>query len=89
MARTTSGAPISVLTSTSAQLGVYARSGLIEAAPGLVMQHMPEAAAQTAYELFAVLRAFDDAGVQEIWVERVSSAPDWAGVADRLQRASA
>jgi len=51
--------------------------------------HMPNTAAQTAHELFAVLRALDDAGVQEIWVERVPPTPDWAGVADRLQRASA
>jgi L-threonylcarbamoyladenylate synthase len=73
----------------SAQLGVYARSVEPEAAPGLVVQHMPDTAAQTAHELFAVLRALDDAGVQEIWVERVPATPDWAGVADRLQRASA
>jgi L-threonylcarbamoyladenylate synthase len=50
---------------------------------------MPATAAQTAQELFAVLRALDDAGVQEIWVERVPVTPDWAAVADRLQRASA
>ena len=85
----TSTAPISVLASRSAQLGVYARSFEAEAAPGLVVQHMPDTAAQAAQELFAVLRALDDAGVQEIWVERVPATPDWAGVADRLQRASA
>ena len=50
---------------------------------------MPTTAAQTAYELFVVLRLLDDAGVHEIWVERVPTTPDWAGVADRLQRASA
>jgi L-threonylcarbamoyladenylate synthase len=88
-AAATSTAPLSVLAGTSAQLGVYARSVEPEAAPGLVVQHMPDTAAQTAHELFAVLRALDDAGVQEIWVERVPATPDWAGVADRLQRASA
>ena len=71
------------------QLGVYARSFIPQAAPGLLLQPMPTAAAQTAQELFAVLRALDDAGVKEIWVERVPATPDWAGVADRLQRASA
>jgi L-threonylcarbamoyladenylate synthase len=85
----TSTAPLSVLAVRSAQLGVYARSVEPEAAPGLVVQHMPNTAAQAAQELFAVLRALDDAGVQEIWVERVPATPDWAGVADRLQRASA
>ena len=85
----TSTAPTSVLASRSAQLGVYARSFEPEAAPGLVVQHMPDTAAQAAQELFAVLRALDDAGVQEIWVERVPATPDWAGVADRLHRASA
>jgi L-threonylcarbamoyladenylate synthase len=76
-------------TRPSAQLGAYVRSFEPEAAPGLVLQPMPATAAQTAHELFAVLRALDDAGVQEIWVERVPTTPDWAGVADRLQRASA
>ena len=71
------------------QLGVYARSFAPQAAPGLLFQPMPTTAAQTAQELFAVLRALDDAGVREIWVERVPATPDWAGVADRLQRASA
>ena len=71
------------------KLGVYARSFIPQAAPGLLRQPMPTTASQAAQELFAVLRALDDAGVQEIWVERVPATPDWAGVADRLQRASA
>ena len=79
----------SVSTSPPAQLGVYARSFVPQAAPGLLLPPMPATAAQAAQELFAVLRALDDAGVREIWVERVPATPDWAGVADRLQRASA
>jgi L-threonylcarbamoyladenylate synthase len=84
-------APASVAASVSlpAQIGVYARSFVPQAAPGLLQPPMPTTAAQTAQELFAVLRALDDAGVKEIWVERVPATPDWAGVADRLQRASA
>jgi L-threonylcarbamoyladenylate synthase len=74
---------------SGAHLGVYARSFAPDAASGFVLRRMPATAAQTAQELFAVLRALDDAGVQEIWVERVPVTPDWAGVADRLQRASA
>jgi len=74
---------------SGAHLGVYARSFALDAASGFVLRRMPATAAQTAQELFAVLRALDDAGVQEIWVERVPVTPDWAAVADRLQRASA
>jgi L-threonylcarbamoyladenylate synthase len=74
---------------TPALLAVYARSFAPQAAPGLLLQAMAFPAAQVAQELFAVLRALDDAGVQEIWVERVPITPEWAGVADRLQRASA
>ena len=87
----TSPAPTSASASASLppQLGVYVRSFIPQAATGLLRQPMPTTAAQTAYELFAVLRLLDDAGVHEIWVERVPATPDWAGVADRLQRASA
>ena len=70
-------------------LGVYAHTVAPDVSPDLHFQAMPGTAAQTAYELFAVLREFDDAGVQEIWVEAVPVTTDWAGVADRLQRASA
>ena len=85
----TSPAPASDTRSASPQIGVYARSFIPQAAPALLRQPMPTTASQAAQELFAVLRALDDAGVQEIWVERVPATPDWAGVADRLQRASA
>jgi len=88
-ASATSAPNISPSATAPAQLGIYARSLVPQVAPGLLFQPMPATAAQAAQELFAVLRALDDAGVQEIWVERVPATPDWAGVADRLQRASA
>ncbi|MFM6990663.1 MAG: L-threonylcarbamoyladenylate synthase [Rhodoferax sp.] len=72
-----------------ALLGVYAHSVVPPAKAGMHFQVMPGTAAHTAHELFAVLRALDDAGVQEIWVEAVPAGTEWAGVADRLQRASA
>ena len=50
---------------------------------------MPDDAAETARQLFAVLREFDDQGVQLIWVETPPDDPAWDGVRDRLQRASA
>jgi L-threonylcarbamoyladenylate synthase len=49
---------------------------------------MPQEAAAVAHELFAVLRGFDEAGVQAIWVERPPPGPVWEGVLDRLQRAA-
>jgi L-threonylcarbamoyladenylate synthase len=49
---------------------------------------MPNDAAQTARELFAVLRDFDARGVKLIWVETPPASSDWDGVRDRLQRAA-
>jgi L-threonylcarbamoyladenylate synthase len=74
-------------------LAVYSRG----AVPGLrhvprknaVHRHMPTDAAHAAQELFFALRAFDDEGVQFIWVEEPPAGSEWDGVRDRLQRASA
>lgn len=51
-------------------------------------QRMPQEAAACAHALFAQLRAFDDGGVGEIWVQSPPSAAAWDGVRDRLQRAA-
>jgi len=55
------------------------------------MRHraMPARATDVAHELFSVLRAFDDEGVQLIWVEEPPATPEWEGVRDRLRRAAA
>jgi L-threonylcarbamoyladenylate synthase len=50
---------------------------------------MPGDAAAAGHELFAVLRELDTPGVHLIWVEQPPDTPDWEGVRDRLQRASA
>ena len=50
---------------------------------------MPGNAEEAARELFARLRAFDEQGMTLIWVEPVSTAPEWEAVADRLRRAAA
>jgi L-threonylcarbamoyladenylate synthase len=55
----------------------------------LLHRRMPADAAAAAHELFAVLRGFDDAGVQQIWVEAPPAGAAWDGVRDRLQRAAA
>ena len=69
-------------------VAVYARSS-VHAPPTVFVQPMPEAAAATAHELFAMLRALDARGVKEIWVETPPSESGWDGVRDRLQRAAA
>jgi L-threonylcarbamoyladenylate synthase len=50
---------------------------------------MPDDAADTAQQLFAVLREFDAQGVRLIWVETPPETPEWEAVRDRLQRAAA
>ena len=57
-------------------------------APQLLLRAMPQDATRAAQHLFAALRALDEAGAQEIWVEATPQGMEWAGVADRLQRAS-
>jgi len=70
--------------------GVAVYSRLIPAtALGWVHRAMPETAAATAHELFAVLRDLDRAGVAAIWVESPPPGAEWDGVRDRLQRAAA
>ena len=50
-------------------------------------QQMPRDASQCAHALFAQLRAFDDLGVEQIWVETPPLDGGWEGVHDRLRRA--
>jgi L-threonylcarbamoyladenylate synthase len=50
---------------------------------------MPDDAARTAQELFAVLRELDATSVKLIWVETPPVGAEWDGVRDRLQRAAA
>jgi L-threonylcarbamoyladenylate synthase len=66
----------------------YGREGL--AWPHDTTHHtMPNDAAACAHELFAVLRALDQPGIQKIVVESPPSEPAWDGVRDRLMRAAA
>ncbi|MBH9552227.1 L-threonylcarbamoyladenylate synthase [Inhella gelatinilytica] len=69
-----------------AGLTVYSRTPWA-AGPWAAFPADPDTAAQ---HLFATLRALDDAGAQEIWVEAPpADDPRWAGVLDRLRRAAA
>lgn len=72
-----------------ATIAVYARSLLRVPSSKVLYRRMPDDAAATAQQLFAVLRDFDVQGVNLIWVETPPEAPDWEGVRDRLQRAAA
>ena len=80
---------LDVLGADAAHIAVYARTALRTQSSKLVMRRMPDDAAATAQQLFAVLRSFDDEGVKLIWIETPPASPDWEGVRDRLQRASA
>ncbi|MDZ4357815.1 MAG: Sua5 family C-terminal domain-containing protein, partial [Variovorax sp.] len=70
-------------------VAVYARAPLKAPSAQVIVRRMPDDAAATAQQLFAVLRGFDDAGVKLIWVETPPAEPEWDGVRDRLQRAAA
>ena len=82
------GAPVR-LADAPPRLGVYSRSVLLPAGNGIRHRRMPSDAAAAAHELFAVLRAFDDEGVDTVWVEQPPPDASWDGVRDRLQRAAA
>ncbi len=70
-------------------LALYSRGAAPDGLPGLVFRAMPTTPEAAAHELFAVLRAFDASGVQQIWVESPPPATAWDGVRDRLTRAAA
>ena len=79
-AKSTAGGP---------RIAVYARAPLKSRSGQVLIRRMPDDAAVTAQQLFAVLREFDAQGVQLIWIETLPDTPEWDGVRDRLQRASA
>ena len=70
-------------------IAVYARVVLRSKSAQVLTRRMPDDAASTARQLFAVLREFDAQGVKLIWVETPPPGAAWDAVRDRLQRASA
>jgi len=70
-------------------IATYARVVLRASSAAVLRRRMPDDAALTAQQLFAVLREFDAQGVRLIWVETPPATPQWDGVRDRLQRAAA
>ena len=70
-------------------LAVYSPRALVAGAPRVRHRRMPADPQAAARELFFVLRELDALGAQLIWVEEPPPGPEWDGVRDRLQRASA
>ena len=70
-------------------IATYSRAILNTRSSQVLRRRMPDDAAATAQQLFAVLREFDARGVKLIWIETPPDSPAWDGVRDRLQRASA
>jgi L-threonylcarbamoyladenylate synthase len=82
-------AALDVLGTDAPAMAVYSRAILLTRSDKVLRRRMPDDATETARQLFAVLREFDDQGVQLIWVEMPPDEPEWTGVRDRLHRASA
>jgi L-threonylcarbamoyladenylate synthase len=80
---------LDLLGAQASQIATYSRAILRSNSAMLLRRRMPDDAIETARQLFAVLRDFDDQGVRLIWVETPPPTPEWDGVRDRLQRASA
>ncbi|MDI1340425.1 L-threonylcarbamoyladenylate synthase [Polaromonas sp.] len=80
---------LDVLGAEAAHIAVYARSIVRIKSAQVLYRRMPDDAAATAQQLFAVLRGFDGQGVKLIWIEHLPTDSAWDGVRDRLQRAAA
>jgi L-threonylcarbamoyladenylate synthase len=82
-------AALQVLGPSPLKLAVYSRTVGLPAGSALQRRVMPAQADRAAHELFSILRELDATGVDLIWVEAPPSEPEWDGVRDRLERASA
>jgi L-threonylcarbamoyladenylate synthase len=80
---------LDLLGAQAAGIATYSRAILRTRSDKVLRRRMPDDAAETARQLFAVLRQFDAQGVRLIWVETPPDEPQWQGVLDRLRRAAA
>jgi len=80
---------LDVLGADAAGIATWSRSILRTRSANVLRRRMPDDAAETARQLFAVLREFDAQGVKLIWIEQPPDLPEWEGVRDRLRRAAA
>ena len=82
-------AALDVLGAQAAHIAIWARSPWKIRSQRVLQRRMPDDAAATAQQLFAVLREFDSRAVRLIWIETPPETPEWEGVGDRLRRAAA
>jgi L-threonylcarbamoyladenylate synthase len=80
---------LDLLGADAAGIAIYSRAIMATPSAKVIRRRMPDDAAETARQLFAVLREFDAQGARLIWVETPPDGPEWEGVRDRLQRAAA
>ena len=82
------GADLDSKTGGQPHIATWSRAILRSKSARILRRRMPDDAAATAQQLFAVLREFDAQGVKLIWIETPPDAPEWDGVRDRLTRAA-
>ncbi|MES3002935.1 MAG: L-threonylcarbamoyladenylate synthase [Pseudomonadota bacterium] len=80
---------LDLLGADASGIAVYSRAIIQTRSTKVIRRRMPDDAAETARQLFAVLREFDAQGVRLIWVETPPPDAEWDGVLDRLTRAAA
>jgi len=80
---------LDLLGSEASGIAIYSRAIVRTPSGKVLRRRMPDDAAETARQLFAVLREFDAQGARLIWVETPPEGAEWDGVRDRLQRAAA
>ena len=80
------GREASALTARGARVAALVLSSSADGPVEIV--RMPTDAARYAQRLYATLHDLDDAGYDMVFVERVPDGDAWAGVRDRLERAS-
>ena len=80
---------LDLLGAQAAHIAVYARTVPSIKFAQVLFRRMPDDAAATARQLFAVLRDFDAQGARLIWIEHPPATSEWDGVRDRLGRAAA
>jgi L-threonylcarbamoyladenylate synthase len=80
---------LDLLGADAAHIAIWSRVIFKTRSTGIIRRRMPDDAAATAQQLFAVLRDFDARGARLIWIETPPETPEWEGVRDRLQRAAA